>query len=158
MIFRAFSFLIILFLCASCDKFSFAKRHQTQAIDTIVDFSLVDTFPSFKNCDSIFDATQKADCFRKTIHFKIGEELQQYSFTIKDSISEKVFMNLIISSKGKVVLEKVQSSENCKLQLPELDSLLLLSVQNLPVIYPAIKRGIPVTTKYRLPIIIELKE
>ena len=67
-------------------------------------------------------------------------------------------MNLIISSKGNVVLEKVQSSENCKLQLPELDSLLLLSVQNLPVIYPAIKRGIPVTTKYRLPIIIELKE
>ena len=123
MIFRAFSFLVILFLCASCDKFSFAKRHQTQAIDTIVDFSLVDTFPSFKNCDSIFDTTQKADCFRKTIHFKIGEELQQYSFTIKDSISEKVFMNLIISSKGNVVLEKVQSSENCKLQLPELDSL-----------------------------------
>ena len=158
MFFRAFSFLVILFLSTSCDKFSFTKRNQTQAIDTIVDFSLIDTFPSFKNCDSIFDAKQKADCFRETIHLKIGKELEQYSFTIKDSISEKVFMNLIISSKGKVVLEKVQSSENCKLQLPELDSLLLLSVQNLPVIYPAIKRGIPVTTKYSLPIIIELKE
>ena len=97
MIFRAFSFLIILFLCASCDKFSFTKRHQTQAIDTIVDFSLVDTFPSFKNCDSIFDATQKADCFRKTIHFKIGKELQQYSFKIKDSISSKFPFEIVLN-------------------------------------------------------------
>ena len=67
-------------------------------------------------------------------------------------------MNLLINSEGKVVLEEIQSSQNCKRQLPELDSLLFLSIQNLPVIYPAIKRGIPITTKYRLPIIIELKE
>jgi hypothetical protein len=158
MVFRVFPFLLFLFFCASCDKLSFTKRIDTNAIDTIVDFSSVDTFPSFKNCDSIVDKTVKSDCFRKTIHLKITKELQQYSFTIKDSISETVFMNLLINSEGKVVLEEIQSSQNCKRQLPELDSLLFLSIQNLPVIYPAIKRGIPITTKYRLPIIIELKE
>jgi hypothetical protein len=158
MVFRVFPFLLFLFFCASCDKLSFTKRIDTNAIDTIVDFSSVDTFPSFKNCNSIVDKTVKSDCFRKTIHLKITKELQQYSFTIKDSISETVFMNLLINSEGKVVLEEIQSSQNCKRQLPELDSLLFLSIQNLPVIYPAIKRGIPITTKYRLPIIIELKE
>lgn len=129
-----------------------------QALDTVVDFSLVDTFPSFKNCDSIFDTTQKSDCFRKTIHLKIGKELEKYSFTIKDSLSETVFVNLRISSKGNVFLEEVQSSEYCRMQLPELDSLLLLSFQNLPTMFPAIKRGIPVTTRYQLPIVIQLKE
>ena len=158
MVFRVFLLLLGFFLCISCDKFSFTKRNHMQALDTLVDFSLVDTFPSFKNCDSIFDTAQKSDCFRKTIHFKIGKELEKYAFTIKDSISETVFVNLRISSKGNVFLEEVQSSEYCKTQLPELDSLLLLSIQNLPTMYPAIKRGIPVTTRYRLPILIQLKE
>ena len=39
-----------------------------------------------------------------------------------------------------------------------LDSLLQQSVTKLPTIYPAIKRGIPVTTAYKLPIRILLKE
>ena len=158
MFFRVFLLLLGLFLCFSCDRFSFTKRNPMQALDTVVDFSLVDTFPSFKNCDSIFYTTQKSDCFRKTIHLKIGKELEKYSFTIKDSLSETVFVNLRISSKGKVFLEEVQSSEYCRMQLPELDSLLLLSIQNLPTMFPAIKRGIPVTTRYQLPIVIQLKE
>jgi hypothetical protein len=43
-------------------------------------------------------------------------------------------------------------------QLPTLDSLLAISIQNIPKIYPAIKRGIPVKTKYILPIRIQFKE
>ena len=85
----------------------------------------------------------------------MASELQQYSFTIKDSISEVVFVELVINSKGKFYLDKIESSENCKKQLPQLDSLLNICVQKLPIIIPASKRGIPVTTKYRLPIKIQ---
>jgi hypothetical protein len=42
--------------------------------------------------------------------------------------------------------------------LPQLAAILKLSLDTIPSIYPAIKRGIPVTTKYRLPIKIELKQ
>ncbi len=149
---------MIVVFCTSCDKFSFNKNKNIQVLDTIVNFSSVDVSPSFKPCDSIIDKTKKTDCFRVTIHQKIGEELQKHSFTIKDSISETVYVNLVINSKGKIVLDEIQSSENIKHQLPELDSLLKVSIQKLPTIYAAIKRGIPVTTKYRLPIRIHLKE
>ena len=64
MFFRVFLLLLGLFLCFSCDRFSFTKRNPMQALDTVVDFSLVDTFPYFKNCDSIFDTAQKSDCFK----------------------------------------------------------------------------------------------
>jgi len=65
---------------------------------------------------------------------------------------------LIIDSKGKIQYEKMDTSEIIKNQLPELDSVLSASIQKIPAIYPAIKRGIPVTTKYTLPIRIQLKE
>ena len=155
---RVFPFLILIIFLTSCDKFSFSKTKNIQPIDTIVDFTSVDTFPSFKVCDSLIDKTRKQDCFRKTIHQKIGEELQKNSLAIKDSIDETIFVDLIIDSKGEIVFNKIKSSEKIKKELIDLDSLVQISVKSLPKVYPAIKRGIPVTTKYQLPIRILLEE
>ncbi len=158
MLLRVFYVLCLMILITSCDKFSFTKKTQRQPIDTIVDFSSVDTYPSLKICDSLIEKNRKATCFRNTIHEKIAEELLQYKFIIKDSIDEVVYVGLIINSKGKFLVDSIKSSEKIKKELPKLDSLLKLSVENLPKIYPAIKRGIPVTTKYQLPIRIQLNE
>ncbi|WP_223267224.1 hypothetical protein [Polaribacter sp. IC073] len=143
----------------SCDQFSFSKNSKNQQVlDTFVNFSSVDTSPSFKICDSFINKEEQSNCFRNTIHSKIGAELQKHEFTIKDAISEIIYVDLLISSKGKIILEAIQASENIKIQLPKLDSILKVSVAGIPHIYPAIKRGIPVTTKYRLPILIQVKE
>jgi hypothetical protein len=146
---------MVLFI-TSCDKFSFSKNNNIQDLDTIVDFSSVDTFPSFKPCDSIIDKTKKSDCFRTTIHQKIGAELQQHTFVIKDSINEIIYVDLIITSEGMFNLDTIKSSDNIKKELPQLDSLLRVSVRKLPKIYAANKRGIPVSVKYSLPIRIKL--
>lgn len=155
---RFFSFLVLIIFFTSCDKFSLSKNKNLPILDTIVDFTSVDFSPSFKVCDSIIDKTEKSDCFRNTIHNKIGEELQKHSLSAKDSINETVIVDLIINSKGKIIFKDVKSSQNIKNQLSELDSLIQLAVDKLPQIYPAIKRGIPVSTKYLLPIKIVLKE
>jgi hypothetical protein len=158
MFLRVFPFFLLMFFFTSCDKFSFSKSKNKQVIDTNVNFTSVDVSPSFKVCDTLIDKQQKSDCFRTTIHKKIGEELQKYSFSVQDSISEIVFVDLIINAIGAMILEEIQSSENIKSKLPALDSLLKLSIKKMPSMYPAIKRGITVATKYRLPIRIELKE
>ena len=129
-----------------------------QLLDTIVNFSSVDTSPSFKVCDSIIDKQKKTNCFRTTIHKKIGAELQKHQFVIRDSISEIVYVDLLINSKGKIILEAMDSSEEIKIKLPKLDSVLRISIDKIPNVYAAIKRGIPVTTKYRLPIKIQIKQ
>ena len=131
---------------------------KNQVLDTIVNFSSVDTSPSFKVCNSIIDKQKKSDCFRTIIHQKIGMELHKHEFSLKNPISEIVYVDLLINSKGKISLETFESSENMKIQLPKLAAILKASVNSIPSIYPAIKRGIPVTTKYRLPIKIELKQ
>ncbi|WP_297805929.1 hypothetical protein [uncultured Polaribacter sp.] len=156
MFLRGFSLLLMVLFITSCDKFSFSKNKNIQDLDTIVDFSSVDTFPSFKPCDSIIDKTKKTDCFRTTIHQKIGAELLQHTFIIKDSIDEIIYVDLIISSEGIFTLHAIQSSNNIKKVLPQLDGLLRESVGKLPKIYAANKRGIPVSVKYSLPIRIKL--
>ncbi|MCG1035860.1 hypothetical protein KI686_05575 [Polaribacter sp. DS7-9] len=158
MFLRVTFFIMLLFCFTSCDKLSFSKKIEVPVLDTIVDFSSVDVFPSFKVCDNIIDKEEKEDCFRATIHQKIGEQLQKHTFTIVDSIDEVVYVNLIINAEGLFILDSTQYSDKIKKELPKLDSLLKFSVEKLPKIHPAIKRGIPVTTKYRLPIRIQLSE
>ena len=158
MFLRIFSLFLLFLLITSCDNFSFSKNKNLQAVDTIVDYTSVDFSPSFKVCDSIIDKHQKSNCFRTTIHQKIGVELQKHQFVIRDSISEIVYVDLLINSKGKIVLEAMESSEEIKIKLPKLDSVLRISVDKIPNVYAAIKRGIPVTTKYRLPIKIQIKQ
>jgi hypothetical protein len=158
MFLRLFTFLIFIVFCTSCDKFSFSKSQDLQNGDTIVDFTSVDFSPTFKICDSIIDKEEIAICFRNTMHAKIGAELQKYPLIIKDSIDEVVYAKILISSKGKIVLKEIVSTKNLQQQLPELDSLLRVSVKNLSPIYPAIKRGIPVTTMYSLKLRILLRD
>ncbi|MDD7914829.1 hypothetical protein [Polaribacter ponticola] len=155
---RFLSFLLLIIFFTSCDYFSYSKGDNLQALDTIVDFTSVDFSPSFKVCDSLIDKSKKSDCFRSTMHQKIGEELKKYPLTIKDSINEVVFVDILIHYTGKISFQEITSTQNLKDQLPQLDSLLKQSAIKLSTIYPAIKRGIPVTTKYTLPIRIVLNE
>jgi hypothetical protein len=155
---RILTCLAVFLLCTSCDKFSFSKNKDLQDLDTIVDFTSVDFSPSFKICDSIIDKEEIASCFRNTIHQRIGAELQRHILTVKDSINEVIYVDVLINLKGEIIFDETYSSENIKEQLPKLDSILKESVKTLPKIHPAIKRGIPVITKYRLPIRILLKD
>jgi hypothetical protein len=144
--------------CASCQFIKFDKRNDALNLDTIVDFSSVDVSPTFAICDAIIDQSESIYCFRTTIHQKISEKLLQYSFQVNQSIDEVVVLRILINNKGKIVFQSLIASNMINEELPQLDSLLQRSVEGLPTIFPAIKRGIPVATQYQLPIRIRLAE
>ena len=148
----AFSLLISL---VSCKRFSLSNQDKTNAIDTIVDFSSVDSYPSFNNCNDFIEKEEKSFCFRETIYQKIAEELDKVQLESKDSIKETVLVQIRINSKGIFTIDSIISSEKIKTIFPNLDSVLHTSIVALPEVFPALKRGIPVTTVYQLPIEIE---
>mgnify|MGYP000389181102 CR=1 FL=1 len=154
---RVFPFLLLMICCTSCTYFSTDKNKTQQSLDTIINFNKVDVSPSFTECKDKIDEA-KTVCFRENIHKKIADNLRQHHLEINKTINEVVTIELEISTEGKIILKKINSSENIKSQLPSLDSLLQASVNTLPKIFPAIKRGIPVTSQYSLPIRIQLKE
>jgi len=82
-----------------------------------------------------------------------------YIVVVSQKIDETIFVKLMIDHKGKVSLQKVDGmSDILQKEIPALDSLLHKSIQNLPKLQPAIKRGIPVVAQYQLPIKILLEE
>ncbi|CAM1360684.1 conserved exported hypothetical protein [Tenacibaculum sediminilitoris] len=155
MSFRYVAFLLCALLCSSCDFFSYLKKENGKAVDTVVDFTKVDEFPSFSKCKNLLNEA-RINCFREEIYKRITESLQEYNFVTKNSLDEEVLIDVLINKDGKFVLGKVTASDIVTSQLPELDSIIRLVVEKLPRVSPAMKRGIPVTIKYKLPVKIEV--
>ena len=149
---RTFLLILLLSLTVSCQFFETDKKLTDQEIEEIVDFSVVDVSPSFAVCDSVIDKAKKTTCFRQTIYQHISKSLAKNIIEVNTPINETVSVQLFIDKQGEVTLKKIVSSAQLKTAIPHLDSLIQQSLQSLPNLFPAIKRGIPVSTQYELPI------
>lgn len=150
--FRALSLFLIILIGTSCEFFNIKKKSQLQEIDTIIDFSSVDVFPTFDTCKSFIDKEKKTNCFRKTIHQHISKNLAKVKIEVKNPVNEIVNVVVLINNKGNVSIQKITTSDVLKKEIPTIDSLIIASLQNLPKLFPATKRGIPVATQYQIPI------
>jgi len=150
--FRIISLFLLISICTSCDFFNLKKKSQLQQLDTIIDFNSVDVSPSFAVCDSIFEKAAKDKCFRITIHKHISESLSKHKLEVRKAINETIQLVVVIDNKGNTIANQIAVSDSLKITIPVIDSLIRVSVQNLPKLFPATKRGIPVATQYQIPI------
>ena len=153
-----FYFNYILFIIFfSCD-FTFNKE---LVVEDLVSNDLktfnwndVDTFPRFQNCDTIINKELNFNCFVNTLTSKLQANLIDNSVVVNSFLSDTLFVNFNVTNKGDIVLSEL-SNESVILELNALlDSIFKLTVLDLPKLYPAIKRGQPVNTKFILPVLI----
>ena len=114
----------------------------------------VDTYPRFQNCDTIINKESNFDCFVNTITSNLQSNLINNSVVVNSSLSDTLIINFNVTNKGNIVLSEL-SNESVISELNILiDSIFKNTVSDLPKLYPAIKRGQPVKTKFILPILI----
>ena len=128
--FRVLSLFLIILIGTSCEFFSLKNKSQLQEIDTIIDFSSVDVFPTFDACKSFIDKEKKTDCFIETIHQHISKNLAKTKIEVKNPVNETVNVVVFINNKGNVSIKKITTSTVLKTEIPEIDSLITASLQN----------------------------
>jgi hypothetical protein len=138
----------------SCDYFSFKRKNDFEKIDPNIDVSSVDTPPSFGRCNSIIEKQEKTRCFYEEIHKELSASLQKQEIQVRKNINETVEVVLTIHADQKVTLKSIQASEALYEQIPEFQKMVEKAIADLPKMIPANKKGIPVTSEYRLPITI----
>lgn len=154
MIQRVFCLFFCGLLLVSCEFFQKKKISEEEMIDTIIDYRSVDAFPLFPTCENIPSQDKQRVCSQIKLSEHIFASLSQSNIITARKVSDTVFVKLQVSSKGKVILTNIKASENLKKQIPTIDSLLKSSVSSIPVLKPALKRGIPVATEFSLPIVV----
>ncbi|MCF6213975.1 MAG: hypothetical protein L3J45_08125 [Flavobacteriaceae bacterium] len=153
---QLFLLIIPLFFLTSCNYF-FPKQGSpnTPTIDTVIDFTSVDAYPLFPECQNIPARDKQKVCFKIKMAEHINRILKQHPLETKTADTDTLLVTLKVLQTGKIHFIKVTSKSHNKNYEKLLSALLKKSESKLPILKPAIKRGMPVTTQFELPVIIK---
>jgi len=155
---RISSFLFLLLFLTSCDYFSTSistTKSNLQVLDTLIDFTKVDVYPIFSDCENFSENDNQKKCFELTLTEKLSVLLQENKLKVKERVNDTALVDILIDNTGKASVVDINSPENITIQLPKLDTIIRQSIAKLPTIKPALKRGVFVNSQYRLAIIVK---
>ncbi|SDR73216.1 hypothetical protein SAMN04487764_0459 [Gillisia sp. Hel1_33_143] len=150
--------LIFLVVLASCNNFETKKISSKQVLDQetkSLNWKEVDEYPAFENCKEITELAAAKRCFETTVANSIYAYLEKQQPIVTEAIDDTLVLYLEISKNGKPTIDSVSVDTTVTNQLPNIKLWLTQSVDSLPKIYPASKRGIPVSSIFKMPILIK---
>jgi len=150
--------LSIIFLCSiwSCNSFDNKRVKPTskaKVVDTIIDLKQVDSYPMYADCSGFDSKDAQWDCSQELLMNYIRNCVEGFDYSSSQNMNDTLIIQLHISKKGKVSLLPL-ASENSK-KLGQIKRMLMQCADSIPLIQPAIKRAIPVSSTFTLPIIIK---
>ena len=145
------------FLFASCQWMSNRLPNEQELLEeelNKIDWTKVDTYPSVASCDSIFDDQARKDCFFSYVTQVLEENLQVDTLSGTFANMDTLNVLVTIQSNAQVSLALYQVNDSLKQQVKSVDSLLQEKSKNFREFSPAVKRGVPVTSQFVLPLVL----
>jgi uncharacterized protein (DUF2164 family) len=151
-------FLVVVML-TSCEYFNVKKTSSETILNEELqtfNWKEVDTYPAFSSCDSSATKLENERCFEQTLTTHITNYLQKETIIVTQDVNDTIVLNFQVSEAGSLTLLNSKIDSITLLEIPNIESLLVLSLDSLPKVFPAIKRGQQVRTQFKLPIIIRV--
>lgn len=145
------------FLCTSCQWFQTEKVTSDAFLEEelkTINWNDIDSYPLFESCDESADKTVQKSCFEETLLQHIYTQLSNTTLQSDQTLNETIQLHLIIDNSGKILVDTITGNSIVFDEFPDLKTTLKNSIAALPKTAPALKRGIPVTTKFILPVVI----
>ena len=145
--------LFIIFLIIGC-KYNPEKSNYSPPD---VNWTSSDEMPSFEVCNDLVNESERKSCFNTKIINLIYSNLSFEKIRVNNKINDTLIISLLINEKGKISLIGIKNEDKLVNKIPELKTLIRNSLEKIPSLYPATKTnmGIPVSSKFSLPLIIK---
>ena len=151
-------FLLLIVIISGCEQFETKKISSEEILSEEtreLNWNDVDQYPAFRECREITEVEAAKTCFGNKVASYIYARLEEKRPVISESLEDTLLLHLTISDKGVPAIDSMEIDSIVTYHLPEIRTWLRESLDSLPTIYPASKRGIPVSTKFRMPIVIK---
>lgn len=151
----------IIMVTYSCDFISPKKTtlNSTALLDAEIDFNDVDVYPLFMDCNNCDSSEKQNLCFEMELIRRLQKIMSKDKIDAFSEINDSIHVDILVDTEGKISIVEIHKSEEVKRRLPKLDSILYKSVAALPAtVQPSLKRGIPVNSMFKLPIVLSPKE
>lgn len=145
------AFIFCTFLLTSCQ---FTQKELPNSQELLrrelhaIDWDRVDAYPSYATCDTIQQADEAMACFFERLQLETLRVLKNDSL-VKISTIDTVDFLVTVSNQSELQFKTEMVNEKL---LPKwmLDSIMQQNIKQFSKIQPASKRGVPVTTQFRL--------
>ncbi len=161
MFFRLIILIYIIVVTYSCDFISPKKTTLRNAalLDTLIDYNDVDVYPLFLDCNNCDSSEKQNLCFEMELIRRLQKYTSNSHLGASDQVSDTIMVDILVDTEGKISIVEIHKNSETERQIPELDSLLFKSIASLPsAVQPSLKRGIPVNSMFKLPIVVSSKE
>jgi hypothetical protein len=151
---RTWGFLCCLFLLVSCDWLSSNDTKTQKIVENelrSIDWNDVDQYPLFDSCDESVSKQEQKSCFENTLLQNFSMTLQDFEFIIDNEIEVTLYIDFLVDQDGTISVLEIDRNSLLEKQIPEFNGIITQSLKSLPIPAPALKRGIPVRTRFRLP-------
>ena len=150
--------LLISIGISSCQFFETEKISTETFLEeeiNAINWKDVDRYPIFKECEGISGKLETKSCFETTLINQLYYSINSENIIVSSDLNEKVLIEFIINEKGNLKVNSIEIDSLLQVKLPILKKLIYSSIDSLQPIAPAYKRGIPVSTSFKLPIAIK---
>lgn len=159
---KSFILFLVIILFSSCHLFTTKEVPNEQLLLATelekIDWKEVDSYPFVASCEEIATKEEQKECllnfFSTTISNRLSLDTVKMYYPEIDTILVEVTIdtNATVSFKTNTQTDKKRANRKI------IDSLLQKKLTNFPKVAPAIKKGIKVTSKFTIPIIVSVTE
>ena len=153
------SILSIFILFASCQYFEKQVPDEDALLQQRlkeIDWNKVSSYPSFPECDAITDKNLRKECFFSTLTRLVQERLGADTIALLSPELDTINLKVTVLADATLTFEP-QFPADSTLNISHIDSILKVKLVHFPVVEPAQKEGVPVTSQFILPVILDVQ-
>jgi len=154
---KALFFLPVLLMATSCQFFDSKVPSEEELLQKRlkeINWDEVSTYPSISICEGILDREQKRECFFSSMAHLIQQKLNNDTIATLYPETDTIMVKVTIYPNATLKIEPQAAKDSVAYDKMSIDSILSAKLSDFPKVEPAQKEGIPVTTQFFLPVIL----
>ncbi len=151
--------VLCLTLLASCELFMSNEDKTKKKVNEEllgIDWNDVDNYPLFVDeCDETAPKQIQKECFQSVMLASFAEALGDLQFQVKNDLNDTMYVDFEIDEHGFILVSNMEENVDILNEIKDFNTLLSERLNDLTTVKPAHKRGIPVSLRFRLPIVLK---
>lgn len=143
---------------ASCEFFASPETKTRQLVEeelSAIDWNEVDQYPLFDACDETSSKPEQQSCFEHNLVMHLSMSLQDFDFQSGQDLADTLYVDFMVDHQGRISVVSMDKNPGFSKENPEFERIVSKSLRSLPRLEPALKRGIPVSSRFRIPLVLQ---
>lgn len=153
--------LFTLIVFSSCQYFEKQVPDEDELLEKRlqeINWNEVSSYPSIPECDAILEKELRKQCFFEAMARIVQEKLDMDTIALLYPEIDTIAVKVTVSSDARLTFEPQFPQDSVSYDQTKIDSLIKNRLVDFPEIIPALKEGVPVTTQFILPVILNVEQ